>query len=96
MHGLIGRIRAQPGQRDALVSILLESTSSMPGCISYIVALDSRDDDGIWVTEVWRDEASHKASLQMPEVIDAISRGKPLIAEFDQYYETVPVGGHGL
>ena len=54
------------------------------------------DDDGIWVTEVWQDEASHKASLQLPEVIDAISRGKPLIAEFDQYHETVPVGGHGL
>jgi quinol monooxygenase YgiN len=96
MHGLIGHIRAQPGHRDDLAAILLENTGAMPGCLSYIVALDPKDDDGIWVTEVWQDEASHKASLQLPEVIDAISRGKPLIAEFDQYYETVPVGGHGL
>ena len=34
MYGLIGKMRAQPGQRDALVAILLAGTSSMPGCLS--------------------------------------------------------------
>lgn len=32
MYGLIGKIKAEPGQRDALVSILLEGVSGMPGC----------------------------------------------------------------
>ena len=96
MHGLIGRMRAQPGQRDALLAILLEGTGSMPGCLSYIVAKDPTDADAIWITEVWDSRASHDASLQLPAVQDAIRRARPLIAGFDHGQETVPVGGVGL
>lgn len=95
MYGLIGKIKATPGQRDALVSILLDGVSGMPGCLSYVVALDPADPDAIWITEVWDSEASHKASLSLPSVQDAITRGKPLIAAFDQHIQTIPVGGHG-
>lgn len=96
MYGLIGKIKAAPGQRDALISILLEDVSSMPGCLSYIVAQDPADADAIWITEVWDSQASHKASLSLPSVQNAIARGKPLIAAFDKYHETIPVGGHGI
>ena len=96
MYGLIGKIRAVSGQRDALISILLNGVSDMPGCLSYVVARDPKDADAIWVTEVWDSQASHKASLSLPAVKDAISRGKPLIASFDEYIETNPVGGHGM
>lgn len=96
MYGLIGKMKAVPGQRDALISILLEGVSGMPGCLNYVVAQDPADADAIWITEVWDSQSSHKASLSLPSVKDAISRGKPLIASFDQYIETVPVGGHGL
>jgi quinol monooxygenase YgiN len=96
MHGLIGRMRAQPGQRDALIAILLEGTGGMPGCRSYIVARDPGDADAIWITEVWDSRASHDASLQLPAVQDAIRRGRPLIAGFDNGHETIPVGGIGL
>lgn len=96
MYGLIGKMKAVPGQRDALISILLEGVSEMPGCLNYVVAQDPADADAIWITEVWDGQSSHKASLSLPSVKDAISRGKPLIASFDQYLETVPVGGHGL
>ena len=96
MYGLIGKMRAVSGQRDALISILLNGVSDMPGCLSYVVARDPADADAIWVTEVWDSQASHKASLSLPAVKDAISRGKPLIASFDEYIETNPVGGHGM
>lgn len=96
MYGLIGKMKAIAGQRDALVTILLEGVSEMPGCLSYIVAHDPGDADAIWVTEVWDSQASHKASLSLPSVVSAIKRGKPLIASFDQYIETAPVGGHGI
>ena len=96
MYGLLGKIKATTGQRDALISILLDGVSGMPGCLSYVVALDPADPDAIWITEVWVSEASHKASLSLPSVQDAITRGKPLIAAFDQHIQTVPVGGHGL
>ncbi len=96
MYGLIGRMRATPGQRDALVSILLDGVSGMPGCLSYVVAQDPGDADAIWITEVWDDQASHKASLSLSSVRDAISRAKLLIAGFDEHIETQPVGGHGI
>ena len=96
MYGLIGKFRAVSGQRDALISILLEGTTSMPGCLSYIIAKDPGDADAVWITEVWDDQANHKASLSLPAVKDAISRGKPIIAGFGERFETEPVGGHGI
>lgn len=96
MYGLIGKITATPGQRDALAAILLEGTGGMPGCLSYVVAADPGDPDALWVTEVWDSEASHRASLALPQVQAAIARGRPLIAGFDNRVETRPLGGVGL
>ena len=96
MYGLIGKMRTTPGQRDALLAILLEGTDAMPGCLSYVIAQDPLDVDAIWITEVWTDAASHKASLSLPAVQQAIAKARPLIAGFDSHVETVPVGGHGL
>ena len=96
MYGLIGKITAVAGRRDDLANILVEGTAAMPGCLSYIVAHDPTDDHAIWVTEVWTDEAAHRASLQIPEVRDAIRKGMPLIATFGDAQVTRPVGGAGL
>jgi quinol monooxygenase YgiN len=96
MYGLIGKMLATPGQRDALIAILLESVETMPGCRSYVVARDPADADAIWITEVWDDQQSHKASLSLPAVRDAITRAKPLIKDFAAHFITEPVGGHGL
>jgi quinol monooxygenase YgiN len=96
MYGLIGKMIAKDGKRDELISILLEGTAAMPGCLSYIIAKDITDASGIWITEVWKDEESHKASLALPAVKKAIERGRPLIAGFDSQTVIEPVGGHGL
>lgn len=66
MYGLIGKMTAVAGHRDALIEILLESINEMPGCISYVVAKDSADENAIWVTEVWDRKESHDASLSIP------------------------------
>jgi quinol monooxygenase YgiN len=96
MYGLIGKMRVVPGQREALIGILLESVKSMPGCLSYLIAEDPNDPDGIWITEVWDSQESHRASLSLPSVAQLISHGRPLIAGFAERFETRPVGGHGL
>ena len=96
MYGLIGKMTAVAGQREALTVILLDGVAGMPGCLSYIVAHDPADADAIWVTEVWTDEAAHRASLQIPEVKAAIRKGMPLIATFGDAQVTTPVGGVGL
>lgn len=96
MYGLIGKVNAVAGQRDALAAILLEGTGSMPGCLSYVIATDPSDADALWITEVWDRQESHRASLQLPSVQAAIARGRPLIAGFGTRVETAPIGGHGL
>jgi quinol monooxygenase YgiN len=96
MYGLIGKMTAIAGQRDALSAILLEGTGAMPGCVSYVIATDPADPDALWITEVWDSRASHQASLALPGVKAAIAKGRPLIAGFSNRVETTPIGGHGL
>ncbi|MGD9906237.1 MAG: putative quinol monooxygenase [Vicinamibacterales bacterium] len=96
MYGLIGKMTAVAGRRDELVAILLDGVSGMPGCLSYVVAVDPADAEVIWITEVWDSQASHAASLGLPSVKAAIARGRPLIAAFAPGTVTTPVGGHGL
>jgi len=96
MYGLIGKMNAVAGQRDALAAFLLEGTQAMPGCLSYIIATDPADPDGLWITEVWDSQASHQASLALPAVQAVIQKARPLIAGFSNRVETVPIGGQGL
>ncbi len=91
--GMIGKIKAQPGKRAELIAILGSGTGAMPGCRAYLIAEDAKDSDAIWITEIWDDAASHKASLQLPAVRDAIARGRPLIAGFELSAETKPIRG---
>jgi quinol monooxygenase YgiN len=96
MYGLIGKMIAIPGQRDTLISIMLDGSSKMPGCLSYVIAKDPTDMDALWITEVWENQESHQESLHLASVRQAITLGRPLIANFDEHYETVPVGGLGI
>ena len=96
MYGLIAKMNTKPGQRDALIAVLIEGTAAMPGCLSYIVAKDPADSEAIWVTEAWESRTSHQASLSLASVQQAMAKGRPLIAGFGERFETQPVGGHGL
>ena len=96
MYGLIGKMKATPGNRDAVIALLLEGTAAMPGCLSYIIASDPADADAIWITEAWDSADSHAASLKLPAVQQTIARARPMIAGFGERFETTPVGGHGL
>lgn len=96
MYGLIGKMIATPGQREALAEILLEGTQEMPGCLSYVVAIDPAEPEALWITEVWESKECHEASLNSPSVKAAIAKGRPLIAGFGERHVTEPLGGYGL
>lgn len=102
MFGLISRIVAVPGRRDELIALLLASSGSdgaapsLPGCLSYVVARDPEDEHALWVTEVWDSADSHRASLERPQVREAIARSRPMIDGFRERYRTEPVGGVGV
>jgi quinol monooxygenase YgiN len=96
MYGRIGSMSATPGRRDDLIAILTEAVPNMPGCLSYVVAKDAKDENTIWITEVWDSKESHDASLSLPSVTKAITAAKPMIAAFGNQVITTPVGGYGL
>ena len=96
MYGLIAKITAIDGKRDALSSILIEGLREMPGNLSYIVANDAANANDLWITEVWVDQAAHQNSLSLSSVQKAIKVARPLMAGMVRIAETRPVGGEGL
>jgi len=98
MYGLQGKLIAKPGQRDALIALLLENTRGepMPGCRLYVVSEIPSEPDAIAVTEVWDDKAAHDASLQLESVRATIAKARPLIAGMSESIELRPLGGQGL
>ena len=96
MYGLIVKLTTSSGKREEMIGILKESAVEMPGCLSYVVAKDSADENAIWVTEVWDCEASHDASLSLPAVKNAIPQAKQIVSGFDKVAVTNPVWGVGL
>ena len=98
MCGLHGKLIAKPGQRDALVALLLEASRGgrMPGCRLYVVSEVASEAEAISILEVWDDKAAHDASLQLESVRSVIAKGRPLIARMGASVELRPVGGQGL
>jgi len=94
MYGLIGKMTAIAGERDTLTAILVKGIVGMPGCLSYVVANDPTNAEIIWITEVWESKEAHAASLELPSVRDAITKGRPLIS--GMVAETSPIGGSSL
>jgi quinol monooxygenase YgiN len=96
MYGLIVKLTVVPGKREPMIDVLKRSAGNMPGCLSYVVAQDSADDNVLWVTEVWESAASHDASLALPAVKNAVPHGKALVSVFERIAVTSPVWGAGL
>lgn len=95
MYGLITRVTAKPGQREALAELLIGGLSHRPGCLSYVVAEDPQSSADLWVTEVWTNETAHKASLVAPEIKAFTVRGWAMVAGMQDSVITRPLGGLG-
>ncbi len=55
-----------------MVDLLLEASrllTPLPGCLVYSVNVVPAEPDAVWVTELWRSEADHDASLKMESVM---------------------------
>ena len=96
MYGMLGKMSTAPGKRDDVVTLLLAAVTAMPGCLSYVIALDAADANGIWITEVWESKERHDASLSLPDVRQSIAAARPFITGFSNQVITTPIGGFGL
>jgi quinol monooxygenase YgiN len=95
MWGMIAKITTVAGKRDEMAAVLKEGGAAMPGCLSYVVAFDVLGENTLWVTEAWDSQASHDASLSLPQVQRAVTQSKSLVAGFERVAVTEPVWGVG-
>lgn len=99
LYGLYGKLVAQPGRREELVTLLLDGADELgdlPGCLQYLINLAEAEPNAIWVTEIWESEAAHDASLELDAVRAIIARARPLIAPGGEQIRLTPVGGKGM
>lgn len=99
LFGLFGKMTALEGKRDELAEKLLRASELMkavPGCLLYVVSTSDAEPDAVLVTEMWKDEKAHGASLSIPGVRDLIKETMPLLSGVPEGKRFSPVGGKGL
>jgi quinol monooxygenase YgiN len=95
MYGLIVRLTAASGRRGELIEVLGgEDSHTIAGCLSFIVAEDSADEDVLWITEVWDSESSHQASLELPPSRAGLRALETLVARYERIAVTKPMEKH--
>jgi quinol monooxygenase YgiN len=97
-YGLSGKISTRPGQRDAVIAVLLRDVQELEaiGCDLYLVSVSHERPDVVWVTEVWASKDAHDASLQLPTVKQAIAEAMPMLTGEFEHVELSVVGGLGV
>jgi quinol monooxygenase YgiN len=93
MDAMMGRIEATPGNRDALAESLVHDVDDMPGCLTYLVAVDPQDENGVWIAEAWVSHEAHSAWLESDATRALIDQIRPLMAGYSERHELRPVGG---
>ncbi len=78
----VGSLGTKPGQRDAVVSILLRPKPELrgAGCLLYEVGVNEESPDTVFVCELWESAEAHQGSLQLDSVQAAISEAMPLLS----------------
>ncbi|MBT2521247.1 putative quinol monooxygenase [Arthrobacter sp. ISL-28] len=78
----VGNLGTKPGQRDAVVAILLRPMPVLrdAGCLLYEVGINDDQPDNVYVCELWESPEAHQASLQLPGVQGAIQEAMPLLS----------------
>jgi quinol monooxygenase YgiN len=77
----VGTLETVPGKRDELVAHLVRRNDGLgvAGCLSYEVGVNADQPNTVFVVELWENAAAHRASLELPEVREAIAAARPLL-----------------
>ena len=67
-----------------------------PSYESVSINTSPTEPDSVWVTEVWRSQEEHDASLTTPDAQAAIKQVLPLLAGSPEKIDVLPVGGKGF
>ena len=77
----VGSLETKPGQRDAVLSILVRPMAGLKeaGCLLYEVGVNDAVPDTVFVCELWESPEAHRASLELESVQAAIAEAMPLL-----------------
>ncbi|MFJ6157243.1 putative quinol monooxygenase [Pseudarthrobacter sp. NPDC092184] len=77
----VGSLETKPGQRDAVLSILVRPMAGLKeaGCLLYEVGVNDAVPDTVFVCELWESAEAHRASLELESVQTAIEEAMPLL-----------------
>jgi quinol monooxygenase YgiN len=77
----VGSLETKPGQRDAVLSILVRPMAGLKeaGCLLYEVGVNDAVPDTVFVCELWESPEAHRASLELASVQAAIEEAMPLL-----------------
>lgn len=98
--GCFVKFTAQPGQRDALIKHLLYVATEVPkvatGCDLYLINTSPTEPESVWITEVWKSQEEHDASVNVEVAQETLKHIIPLLAGAPEKIDVLPVGGKGL
>jgi cold shock CspA family protein/quinol monooxygenase YgiN len=97
-YGLHRQLTTRPGNRDAVVAILLHGLKDLKaaGCTLYLVGISESQPDIVCLTEVWVSKEAHDASRNLSIVNQSFAEVRPLLTGDFTTIELSVVGGLGV
>ena len=100
MYLLQGKLDATEGNAGQLSQILIEASklvSTAKGCKLYIVGKDDKENNSVYVTEIWESKEDHDNSLNVEGVKELIMKAMPLLNGQPQKGQELNIlGGFGI
>ena len=96
---LFGEFKSKEGEREKLISILLDAAklvSTAKGCHHYIIYKDTKNENCVFVSEIWDSKEDHDNSLKIEGCMELISKAMPLIDGKPGGTALEVIGGKGL
>ena len=91
--GVIAHLTSQAGKRDAMIGALT-GLIGMKGNISFVIAKDGKNENGIYITEIWESKEAHDAALGTDQFKAAFGKAAPMMGGApDLQADTWPVAG---
>lgn len=95
-YSLINKMTAKPGKRDEVLKIMLESGKAFDNnehCLLYLVSKDKKDENVLWVQDIWTDQASHKEAMSDEAMQEYVKQAMPLLEGMPEQIAIEPAGG---
>ena len=95
-YALINKMTTKPGKRDEVVKIMLESGAAFndnQNCLLYVVSKDKKDDNVLWVQDVWTDAKNHQEAMGDASMQEYVKQAMPLLVGMPEQMEIELVGG---